>query len=57
MATEDLLHLWELLGSTSYQLSVPYVARNVRIESARELAAAGPVQDRVQEYESIGVPG
>ena len=55
LPTEDLLHLWELLGSSSsYQLSVPYVARNVRIESSRELVTAEPVQDRVQEYEAIG---
>ena len=50
MVTEDLLHLWELLGSGTYQLSVPYVARNVRIESSRELVAAAPVQERITDY-------
>jgi hypothetical protein len=46
MVTEDLLHLWELLGSGHYQLSVPYVARNIRIESQREFAGgARPGRD------------
>lgn len=52
IATEDLLHLWELLGG-SYQLSVAYTARNLRIESTRELVLAGPVQERVQHYEKV----
>jgi len=50
MVTEDLLHLWELLGTGHYQLSVPYVARNLRIESPHALVAAAPVQDRVTDY-------
>jgi hypothetical protein len=50
MVTEDLLHLWELLGSGHYQLSVPYVARNIRIESQREFAAGAPVQERITDY-------
>ena len=50
LITEDLLHLWELLGSGHYQLSVPYVARNLRIESQRELVTAAPVQDRITDY-------
>jgi hypothetical protein len=32
--TEDLLRLWELLGPTSFQLSVPYLARGARIDSS-----------------------
>lgn len=31
---EDLLRLWELLGPTSFQLSVPYLARGSRIDSS-----------------------
>ena len=50
LITEDLLHLWELLGSGHYQLSVPYVARNLRIESQRGLVTAAPVQDRITDY-------
>lgn len=54
LVTEDLLHLWELLGTGTYQLSVPYVARNVRIESDRELTTAAPVRDRVGDYRLVG---
>ena len=49
--SEDLFRLWELLGSVTYQLSVPYVARNVRLESERELPAAALVRDRVLDYQ------
>lgn len=51
LPTEDLLHLWELLGTGTYHLSVPYVARNVRIESQRVLVSGGLVQDRIDHYE------
>jgi hypothetical protein len=54
LVTEDLLHLWELLGTGTYQLSVPYVARNVRLESEREMVAGQPVQDRVSDYRLVG---
>jgi hypothetical protein len=50
MVTEDLLHLWELLGTGHYQLSVPYVARNVRIESPLVLDSAAEVQERTIHY-------
>jgi len=50
LVSEDLFRLWELLGCVTYQLSVPYVARNVRLESERELPAAALVRDRVLDY-------
>lgn len=50
IVTEDLLHLWELLGSDNYEISVPYVLRNIRIESERELVGAAPVQERIADY-------
>jgi hypothetical protein len=56
MVTEDLLHLWELLGSGQYQLSVPYVARNIRIESQREFAAGALVQERINDYAKLVGP-
>jgi hypothetical protein len=46
METEDLFHLWDLLGPASYELSVPYQARGVRIESTRELEDHPPVRER-----------
>ncbi|MCI0394373.1 MAG: DUF4255 domain-containing protein [Chloroflexi bacterium] len=51
LATEELLHLWETLPQQRYQLSLPYVARNVRIESAQLLGAGEPVQERTFEYQ------
>lgn len=46
LRTEDLMHLWERLAPNDYQLSVPYVARNVRIESGELLPPDQPVQER-----------
>ncbi|MGY1776804.1 DUF4255 domain-containing protein [Geodermatophilus sp. SYSU D00804] len=54
LVTEDLLHLWELFGAATYQLSVPYVARSVRLESTFELVHGAPVQDRVADYQLQG---
>lgn len=56
LITEDLLHLWEVLGASTYQLSVPYVLRNLRIESRRELVLAAPVQDLVSDLHRLGEP-
>ncbi len=53
MATEDLFHLWELIGPNSYRLSVPYVARNVRIESDLTVAEYEPVQERVGRFQTV----
>lgn len=47
LTNEDLLRIWDTLIQNVYQLSVPYVARVVRIESPRALAAGGgEVQER-----------
>ena len=55
LVSEDLFRLWELLGSVTYQLSVPYVARNVRLESQRELATAALVRERVVDYQGTAL--
>jgi hypothetical protein len=48
LTNEDLLRIWDTLVQNVYQLSVPYVARVVRIESARPLAEGGGlVQERL----------
>ena len=51
LSNEDLLRIWEVLGLNQYQLSVPYVARNVQIESTQRLRDGGgePVQQRDQD--------
>jgi hypothetical protein len=58
LTNEDLLRMWDTLVQNVYQLSVPYVARIVRIESTRRReSGAGLVQERVlraAELESAG---
>lgn len=47
LTNEDLLRIWDTLVQNVYQLSVPYVARVLRIESPRPLGEGGPeVQQR-----------
>jgi hypothetical protein len=51
LRTEDLLRIWETLTQNMYQLSVPYLARNVRIASREVRGAVGaPVQEREYAY-------
>jgi hypothetical protein len=58
LSNEDLLRIWEVLGQSVYQLSIPYLARPVRIESVQPLLAGGggPVQDRVQDAGVVRPP-
>ena len=46
LKTEDLLRIWDVLGLNVYQLSVPYVARIVNIESQQSDAEGIVVQER-----------
>lgn len=52
LTNEEMMRLWDTLG-TEYQLSVPYVARVVRIESSIETATAPPVRERVHNYGAV----
>ncbi len=52
--TEALFRIWEVIGTNSYQISVPYVARGVRVDSDRAIESAGPVQERVFDYRRLG---
>jgi len=45
-STEDLLRLWEVTAQNNYQLSVPYVARNIRIDSTRPVISGTVIQER-----------
>jgi len=47
LRTEDLFRIWDVLGVNAYQLSIPYVARVVHIESVQPLA--DEFDQRVQE--------
>ncbi len=54
LRTEDLFRIWEVLGVNAYQLSIPYVARVVNIESENPLARE--YDERVQELvQNVGV--
>jgi hypothetical protein len=56
LETEDLFHLWDLIGPGTYQLSVPYQARGLRIESTRLLTDRPAVREREQRYVTGGRP-
>jgi hypothetical protein len=48
LGTEELFRIWEVIVNHSYQLSIPYVARMVRIESEEPSDEGGrPVQERI----------
>lgn len=48
LTNEDLLRMWDTLVQNVYQLTVPYVARIVRIQSTRRREQGGGlVQERV----------
>jgi hypothetical protein len=51
--TEDLLRLWELLGPTSFQLSVPYLARGARIDSSIVVDEHEMVVEREFQYRGV----
>lgn len=51
--SEDLFDLWESLLPHTYHLSVPYVARNVRIESRRTMGEGDLIQERQFDYHQV----
>ena len=53
LTTEELFRIWEVIANNAYQISVPYVARVVRIESRQALSLGQPVQERVFD---LGMP-
>lgn len=55
LSNDEVFHLWQVLPS-SLQLSVPYVARVVRIESELVVPAAGPVLQRELHIARAGTP-
>lgn len=59
LSNEDLLRIWEVLGLNSYQISIPYLARPIRIESTQPRLEAGgrAVQDRIQDVGALRTPG
>ncbi len=53
LSNEDLLHLWETLLPNRYQLSIPYIARNIRIESTQEFEQGLPIEERLFKFYRI----
>lgn len=52
---EELLQVWDTLGSggVTYQITIPYLVRNLVIESRRQLAVGEPVQTRISDMQRI----
>lgn len=53
LSVEEMFRIWEVMIPNGYQLSVPYMARVVQIESLVEESAAARVQDREQDVTSL----
>lgn len=52
LTTEELFRMWEVIVNHAYQISVPYIARVIRIESNLLRSGVGrPVQERDFEVE------
>jgi hypothetical protein len=54
MTTEEMIHIWEAFIENGYHLSIPYVARNVRIESNVLMTGKQSIQKRTFEYKKHG---
>jgi hypothetical protein len=53
LSTEDLFDIWDVIIRHVYQLSVPYVARVVRIESTLPNVSGAQVQERLMDYRTV----
>jgi len=53
LTTEDMFRIWEVMINHVYQLSVPYVARTLALESPYTEVPGGPVQERTFDYRWI----
>lgn len=49
LTTEDMFHIWEVMIQHVYQLSVPYFARRVEIESTELQSVFGLARERVHD--------
>jgi hypothetical protein len=53
LETETLFRIWEVIINNAYQISVPYIARNVRIESEQIMEELPPVQERQLDLHEV----
>jgi hypothetical protein len=54
LSTEELLRMWEVIVNNVYQVSIPYVARYVKIDSRLPVETGQPIQERTLD---LSVPG
>ena len=54
LSVEDVFKIWEVMIEHAYQLSVPYVARTLEIESLVVEPRGAPVQERSFRVGAIG---
>ena len=55
LSTEDMFDIWDVIIRHVYQLSVPYVARVLQIESTLPNVAGAQVQRRLMNYRNVAV--
>jgi uncharacterized protein DUF4255 len=56
LSTEDMFHIWEVMIQHVYQLSVPYVARRVLIESSQLIENLPLVRERTADARAAAWP-
>lgn len=56
LTTEELFRIWEVIVNNAYQISVPYAARNVRIESTKTFSQGEPIQERLWDHQKLIQP-
>ena len=54
LSMEELLRMWEVIVENVYQLSIPYVARYVKVDSELLFEIGRPIQERTF---ALSVPG
>jgi uncharacterized protein DUF4255 len=56
LSTEDMFHIWEVMIHHVYQLSVPYVARRILIESSQLVENLPLVRERAADARAAAGP-
>ncbi len=49
LTNDELFRIWDVLDAP-YRLSIPYLVRNVRIESSQTIPAEAPVEHRIFDF-------
>ncbi len=57
LSVEDMFNIWDVIIRHDYQLSVPYVARVLQLESTLTEADAAPVQERISNFREPALTG